>query len=157
MGILEGIDTPEALRAIPPEALPRLAEALRRHLIAVGAAAGGHFAGSLGAVELSVALHYVFDTPRDRLVWDEDQLLLAEVPGDAVVGVLSGAAECPHHGVELGDRAGEVVDGDADVVEEAHRDILWKRAMAAPEDRVRREADLRMARCGRRSRLSGKR
>jgi len=70
VGILEGIDSPEALRAIPREALPRLAEELRRHLIEVGAAAGGHFAGSLGAVELSVALHYVFDTPRDRLVWD---------------------------------------------------------------------------------------
>jgi 1-deoxy-D-xylulose-5-phosphate synthase len=70
VGILDGIRGPEALRALPRRALPGVARELRRHLIEVGAAAGGHFAGSLGAVELSVALHYVFDTPRDRLVWD---------------------------------------------------------------------------------------
>jgi hypothetical protein len=58
---------------------------------------------------------------------EEDQLLLAEVPGDSVVGVLPGAAERLHHRVELGDRTGEVSDGDADVVEERHRDILWGR------------------------------
>jgi 1-deoxy-D-xylulose-5-phosphate synthase len=70
VGLLEGIERPEDLRALPRELLPRVADELRRHLIEVGAAVGGHFAASLGAVELSVALHYVFDTPRDRLVFD---------------------------------------------------------------------------------------
>jgi 1-deoxy-D-xylulose-5-phosphate synthase len=70
VGILAAIDGPEALRRLPRASLPSVAEELRRHLIEVGAAVGGHFAGSLGAVELSVALHYVFDTPRDRVVWD---------------------------------------------------------------------------------------
>jgi 1-deoxy-D-xylulose-5-phosphate synthase len=70
VSLLQAIDRPEDLRALPREALPRVAEALRRHLIDVGARVGGHFAASLGAVELAVALHYVFDTPHDRLVWD---------------------------------------------------------------------------------------
>jgi 1-deoxy-D-xylulose-5-phosphate synthase len=70
VGLLASIDRPEALRRLPRQALPRVAEALRRHLIAVGAEAGGHFAGSLGAVELCIGLHYVFDTPRDPVVWD---------------------------------------------------------------------------------------
>ncbi len=47
-----------------------MARELREHLIALGAEIGGHFAGSLGAVELTVALHTVFDTPNDRIVWD---------------------------------------------------------------------------------------
>jgi 1-deoxy-D-xylulose-5-phosphate synthase len=68
--LLERIATPEDLRRLPEQALPRVAQELRSHLIEVGAAVGGHFAGSLGAVELTVGLHYVFDTPRDRLVWD---------------------------------------------------------------------------------------
>jgi 1-deoxy-D-xylulose-5-phosphate synthase len=55
---------------MPADALVRLAGELRAHLLDVGAAIGGHFAGSLGAVELCVALHAVFDTPRDRVVWD---------------------------------------------------------------------------------------
>jgi 1-deoxy-D-xylulose-5-phosphate synthase len=70
MGLLEGIERPEDLRALPRDLLPQVADELRRHLIEVGAAVGGHFAASLGAVELSVALHYVFDTPRDRVVFD---------------------------------------------------------------------------------------
>ena len=48
----------------------RVAGELRSHLVDVGAAIGGHFAGSLGAIELTVALHAVFDTPHDRIVWD---------------------------------------------------------------------------------------
>jgi 1-deoxy-D-xylulose-5-phosphate synthase len=70
MGILETIEGPADLRRLPREALPRVAQELRAHLIEVGARVGGHFAGSLGALELSLGLHYVFDTPRDRVVWD---------------------------------------------------------------------------------------
>jgi len=67
---LESIKTPADLRALPRELLPRVAAQLREELVEIGSAIGGHFAGSLGVVELSVALHYVFETPRDRLVWD---------------------------------------------------------------------------------------
>jgi 1-deoxy-D-xylulose-5-phosphate synthase len=68
--LLSRIDQPEDLRRLPRGELRRVADELRAELIALGAEVGGHFAGSLGAVELTVALHYVFDTPRDRLVWD---------------------------------------------------------------------------------------
>jgi 1-deoxy-D-xylulose-5-phosphate synthase len=70
MGLLESIEEPADLRALPQWALAQIADELRAELIAVGAVAGGHFAASLGTVELTVALHRVFDTPRDRLVWD---------------------------------------------------------------------------------------
>jgi 1-deoxy-D-xylulose-5-phosphate synthase len=68
--LLPGIEDPRDLRGLSRSQLERVAEELRDHLIQVGSRIGGHFAGSLGAVELSVALHAVFDTPNDRLVWD---------------------------------------------------------------------------------------
>jgi len=64
------IDEPRALRELGRAELAQLARELREHLIELGAEVGGHFAGSLGAVELTVALHAVFDTPHDRIVWD---------------------------------------------------------------------------------------
>ena len=67
---LDHIQFPEDLRRLPREALGHVAKELRSELIAIGAEIGGHFAGSLGTVELSIALHYLFDTPRDRVVWD---------------------------------------------------------------------------------------
>ena len=67
---LESIKTPADLRALPRESLPRIAEQLRDELITIGSEVGGHFAASLGVVELTIGLHYVFETPRDRLVWD---------------------------------------------------------------------------------------
>jgi 1-deoxy-D-xylulose-5-phosphate synthase len=68
--LLSTIDEPRALRALGRADLARVAHELREHLIALGAEVGGHFAGSLGTVELTVALHAVFDTPNDRIVWD---------------------------------------------------------------------------------------
>ncbi len=70
MSILDGVRVPADLRRLPPEVLRPLAEELRGRHIDVVSQKGGHFGGSLGVVELTVALHYVFDTPRDRLVWD---------------------------------------------------------------------------------------
>jgi 1-deoxy-D-xylulose-5-phosphate synthase len=64
------IESPEELRALPRAALAGVARELRADLVRIGAEVGGHFGASLGAVELTVALHWVFDTPRDRLVWD---------------------------------------------------------------------------------------
>ncbi|HVN32161.1 MAG TPA: 1-deoxy-D-xylulose-5-phosphate synthase N-terminal domain-containing protein, partial [Thermoanaerobaculaceae bacterium] len=70
MGLLEKISSPADLRRIPEEALPDLAEELRRFLLSTVSQTGGHLASGLGALELTLALHYVFDTPRDLLVWD---------------------------------------------------------------------------------------
>jgi 1-deoxy-D-xylulose-5-phosphate synthase len=64
------IDSPEALRRLTPSQLPQVCESLRRTLIANLAVNPGHFASSMGAVELCVALHYVYSTPYDRIVWD---------------------------------------------------------------------------------------
>jgi 1-deoxy-D-xylulose-5-phosphate synthase len=70
MELLEKISSPSDLRRIPEEALPDLAEELRRFLLSSVSQTGGHLASGLGALELTLALHYVFDTPRDLLVWD---------------------------------------------------------------------------------------
>lgn len=70
MGILERINNPNDLRQLELETLPELADELRRFLLSGVSQTGGHLASSLGAVELTIALHYAFDTPRDQLVWD---------------------------------------------------------------------------------------
>jgi 1-deoxy-D-xylulose-5-phosphate synthase len=68
--LLETIDSPADLRRLPVAQLVELSDQLRRFLIQSVATRGGHFAAGLGTVELTVALHYVFNTPYDRLVWD---------------------------------------------------------------------------------------
>ena len=68
--LLATIESPEALRRLPVSALELLAAEIRETLLEVVSRTGGHLAPSLGVVELTLALHYVFDTPRDQLVWD---------------------------------------------------------------------------------------
>ncbi len=68
--LLARIDSPDDLKRIPESDLPRVADELRAYLIESVASVGGHFGAGLGVVELTVALHYLYDTPRDRLVWD---------------------------------------------------------------------------------------
>ncbi len=68
--LLPGIDSPADLRQLNADQLPPLAEEVRRYLIDTVSRTGGHLAASLGVVELTIALHYVFETPEDRLVWD---------------------------------------------------------------------------------------
>ena len=68
--LLEQIDDPTQLRALPQQQLAQVADELRRFVIETVSRTGGHLAASLGTIELATALHYVFDTPRDRLVWD---------------------------------------------------------------------------------------
>jgi 1-deoxy-D-xylulose-5-phosphate synthase len=68
--LLGAIESPADLRALPEQALPELASQLRDFLIQTVSTRGGHFAAGLGTVELAIALHYVFQTPQDRLVWD---------------------------------------------------------------------------------------
>lgn len=64
------INSPQQLRQLPVERLPEVCDELRSTLISHLAVNPGHFASSMGAVDLTVALHYVYDTPRDRIVWD---------------------------------------------------------------------------------------
>src|ERR1700730_11773474 len=68
--LLESIQLPADLRRLPAAKLPALAQELREFLIQSVSTRGGHFAAGLGTVELTIALHYVFNTPYDRLVWD---------------------------------------------------------------------------------------
>ena len=68
--LLEQIDTPEDLRKLQPAQLKPLANELRRFMIESVGRTGGHLSAGLGTVELTLALHYVFNTPEDRLVWD---------------------------------------------------------------------------------------
>lgn len=68
--LLESVDLPPDLKHLSPDELTRLADELRDFLIATVSRTGGHLAAGLGVVELTIALHYVFDTPYDRLVWD---------------------------------------------------------------------------------------
>merc|ERR1712078_855713 len=68
--LLDRVRTPDDLRALPEKDLRQLAEELRAEMIDAVSATGGHLGAGLGVVELTTALHYVFDTPRDRLIWD---------------------------------------------------------------------------------------
>lgn len=70
MKLLEKINSPADLRALPLERLPEVAAEIRQYIIETMSRVGGHTGASLGAVELAVALHYAFDTPLDKLVWD---------------------------------------------------------------------------------------
>ncbi len=68
--LLDTINDPTDLRALPREQLPRLAAELRAFIVESVASTGGHLSSNLGTVELTIALHYVFRTPEDKLVWD---------------------------------------------------------------------------------------
>ncbi len=70
MKLLQHITTPEDLRKLPEDQLPALAAELREFIIDVVSVKEGHLGASLGVVELTIALHYVFHTPEDRLIWD---------------------------------------------------------------------------------------
>ncbi len=68
--LLDKINSPSDLREIPPEHLPELAREIREKIISVVSRTGGHLASNLGVVELTLALHYVFNTPEDKIIWD---------------------------------------------------------------------------------------
>src|SRR5919109_2991497 len=68
--LLDAIDYPSDIRRLTVEELSLLAQEVREEVISIVSEVGGHLASTLGAVELTLALHYVFDTPKDRIVWD---------------------------------------------------------------------------------------
>jgi 1-deoxy-D-xylulose-5-phosphate synthase len=68
--LLDTIESPADIRALAKERLPQLCDELRQEMISAVSVTGGHLGAGLGVVELTVAIHYVFDTPRDKLIWD---------------------------------------------------------------------------------------
>ena len=68
--LLDQVEFPADLRALSKEQLPQLADELRQETISAVSVTGGHLGAGLGVIELTVALHYVFDTPNDKLIWD---------------------------------------------------------------------------------------
>jgi 1-deoxy-D-xylulose-5-phosphate synthase len=68
--LLDSIHSPKDLKKIPSEQLPNLASEIRARIVEVVSSTGGHLASSLGAVELTVALHYCLDMPQDKIIWD---------------------------------------------------------------------------------------
>ncbi len=67
---LDQVTSVSALRALAESQLPQLAQEVREDMIRAVSHTGGHLGAGLGVVELTVALHYVFDTPKDRLIWE---------------------------------------------------------------------------------------
>jgi len=68
--LLQFINSPDDLRKLSREELPQLANELRTFILNSVSNTGGHLSSNLGTIELTVALHFVFDTPEDRLIWD---------------------------------------------------------------------------------------
>src|SRR5690349_412110 len=68
--LLDTVEYPADLRKLNKDQLPELAEELRQEVISAVSVTGGHLGAGLGVVELTVAIHYVFDTPGDKLIWD---------------------------------------------------------------------------------------
>ena len=68
--LLSKINSPEDLRKLKTPQLPQLANELRQYIVDIVSEKGGHFGASLGVVELTIAIHYIFKTPDDQLVWD---------------------------------------------------------------------------------------
>ena len=68
--LLDMINNPEELKGLSPDKFPDLAKEIRDELIQVAAKKGGHFGATMGVVELTIALHYVFNTPQDKIIWD---------------------------------------------------------------------------------------
>ena len=93
--LLDTIGSPAALRALERKQLPQLAEELRAFLVESVSKTGGHLSSNLGTVELTLALHYVYDTPRDRLVWDVGHQTYAH---KVLTGRREGMARLRSHG-----------------------------------------------------------
>jgi len=70
LNFLDKINSPTDLKKVPREDLPELAREIRQRIVDVVSKTGGHLASSLGVVELTIALHYVFDVPQDKIIWD---------------------------------------------------------------------------------------
>lgn len=110
--LLDEVTGVEALRKLPVEELPELARELRHFMVRSVAKTGGHLSSSLGAVELAIALHYVFNTPYDRIVWDvghqayAHKILTGRREGMAKLRMLNGLSGFPKRSESLFDAFG---------------------------------------------------
>ena len=77
---MDAIDQPADLRELNPQQLVELANELRHYILYCVGRTGGHFGAGLGVTELTIALHYVFNTPDDRLIWDVDYQPIPQDP-----------------------------------------------------------------------------
>jgi 1-deoxy-D-xylulose-5-phosphate synthase len=68
--LLDEVDHPQQLRQLEQSQLTQVADELRQYILYAAGQSGGHFGANLGVIELTVALHYCFNTPHDRLIWD---------------------------------------------------------------------------------------
>src|SRR5512136_1609914 len=114
MSILETINSPDDLKRLPATRLPEVAAELRQMIIETCAKNGGHLAPSLGVVELTIALHRVFSSPQDKIVWDvghqayAHKLLTGRKERFATLRTLGGIscfpkrAESPHDAFNVG-------------------------------------------------------
>ena len=93
--LLDTISTPAQLRELDRKQLPQLTEELRQFVVESVSKTGGHLSSNLGTVELTVALHYVFNTPYDRLVWDVGHQTYAH---KILTGRRAGMAQLRTHG-----------------------------------------------------------
>ena len=80
--IIDKIQSPADLRALDPDQLDELCREVREHIVQSVSKTGGHLGSNLGAVELTVAIHRVFESPRDVIVWDNRQMLHRATPYD---------------------------------------------------------------------------
>ena len=76
---LENINSPADLKKLKREDLPKLAEEIRERLLQIISKTGGHLGSNLGIVELTLAMHYVFDSPVDKFIWDVGHLSLIHI------------------------------------------------------------------------------
>ena len=90
--LLDEIYHPADLRQLSEDALPALSEELRRYVVQSVANTGGHLGASLGTIELTIALHYVYDTPQDKLVWDVCLLYTSPSPRDGLLSRMPSSA-----------------------------------------------------------------
>ena len=93
--LLETIDQPASLRRLSRSKLPALADELRNYIVDSVSRTGGHLSSNLGTVELTIALHYVFNTPSDRIVWDVGH---QSYPHKILTGRREGMAQLRQHG-----------------------------------------------------------
>ena len=99
--LLDRINSPTELRKLDRKQLPQLANELRQFLIESVANTGGHLSSNLGTIELTIALHYIFNTPNDRVVWDvghqtyAHKVLTGRRAGMAKLRMKGGAAGFP--------------------------------------------------------------
>ena len=94
MKLLNTINSPADLKRLQASQLPLLADELRDYIIQSVSRTGGHLSSNLGTVELAIALHYIFDTPDDRLIWDvghqsyAHKILMTDVPDQSGTSVI---------------------------------------------------------------------